>query len=274
MVKMIVLVAVLLLVAIWGARWLEPRLAFFPYRGEDVTPAAFGLAFTSYTIDTADGERLRLWHLPHPAPRAQVVYFHGNGGNLSLWTEVLAGLRQQDFDVVAVDYRGYGLSTGRPTEPGLYRDVEATIAFTHARLRVAGAPLLYWGRSLGTAMAAHAARTHPPAGVVLEAGFPDARSVLRSNPVLLALSVLATYRFPTAALMSSVRVPVLVIHGDQDRVISPALGQRLYEALAPPKQMLSIRGGDHNDPRPADPGAYWSGVHAFAASLANGGGPP
>ena len=109
----------------------------------------------------------------------------------------------QRFDVVAIDYRGYGVSTGRPTESGLYRDVDATIAFVRDRLPHVNAPLVYWGRSLGTPMAAYAASREAPAGVVLEAGFPNVRGVLESNPVLWTLSWFSTYRFATADWMAA-----------------------------------------------------------------------
>src|SRR5688572_30643276 len=107
----VVLLVVALVVLTWLVRRAEPRLAFFPLKGEDVTPSSLGIDYTPSTVETDDGERLRVWHLPRPDPQARVVYFHGNGGNLSLWSEVLAGLWHQGLEVIAVDYRGYGLST-------------------------------------------------------------------------------------------------------------------------------------------------------------------
>ena len=123
-----------------AVRFAESKLAFFPLPGETRTPDAFGIAFTPTTLETADGERIRVWQLPRADARARVVYFHGNGGNLSLWSDVLAGLWQQGFEVVAVDYRGYGVSTGQPSESGLYRDVDATLAFVHEQLPRSDAP--------------------------------------------------------------------------------------------------------------------------------------
>lgn len=256
-----------LVVLTWAVRRLEPRLAFFPSTGEDVTPSDHGVPFTALTITTTDDERLRAWHLPRSDARAQVVYFHGNGGNLSLWTGILAGLWSQGFDVIAADYRGYGLSSGSPTESGLYLDAEAIAAYAQETLRRPGVPLIYWGRSIGTAVAAHAASRRPPDGVVLEAGFPAARAILETNPVMLLLSFFGTYRFATAGSMTSVTAPALVIHGDGDSVIPYRLGQRLYDALPGPKRFVTIRGGDHNDAAPSDPDTYWSAVSSFADSL-------
>lgn len=267
MLEIIVLFVLAVIAVTWVVRRAEPRLAFYPYSGEDVTPQQFGVAFTPFDVDTADGERLRAWHLPNANADAQVVYFHGNGGNLSLWTDVFVGLSRHGFDVVAVDYRGYGQSTGTPSEHGLYRDVDAVIAFVDRSLRRDTLPLIYWGRSLGTAMAAYASKVRSPDGVVLEAGFPAARTILESNPLLLTLSLLGRYRFPTAAWMQTVKAPVLVIHGDRDSVIPYRLGQRLYDSLAGQKEFITIRGGDHNDPEPADADVYWTAVRRFVVSL-------
>jgi len=267
MLEMIVLLVVVAGGLTLGMRALEPRLAFFPLTGEDVTPAQEGMPFTPHTIQTADGERLRAWHLPAPDAIAQIVYFHGNGGNLSLWNDIVVGLARRGFEVIAVDYRGYGLSTGAPSEQGLYRDAEATIAYVHDTLRRRELPLIYWGRSIGTAVAAHAANTRAPDGLVLEAGFPSARSVLSGNPLMYALSYAATYRFATSESMAAVTAPALVIHGDHDSVIPYRLGQQLYETLRGPKRFVTIEGGDHNDAVPADSDTYWRAVREFAESL-------
>jgi fermentation-respiration switch protein FrsA (DUF1100 family) len=263
-----VVVAVLIaggtLVAI--VRRVEPRFAFFPTAGETTTPADFGVPFESATLSTADGERLRGWALAAARPRALVLYFHGNGGNLSIWTPILVGVQQHGYDVRAIDYRGYGASSGRPTERGLYRDVDAALEWTAGQAR-AGVPIVYWGRSLGTAMAAYAAARRRPDGLILEAGFPDARSLLRASPPLAFLGLFSSYRFPTAQFASTARCPVLVVHGDSDRVIPFTNGRALFEALPEPKQFLTVRGGDHNDARPADATIYWAAIDAFIAGL-------
>jgi fermentation-respiration switch protein FrsA (DUF1100 family) len=269
MLGIIVLLVAGLLVLVAAVRLLEPRLAFFPFAGEDVTPQDFGVSYTPLTLETEDGERLRAWHLPRADATAQVVYFHGNGGNLSLWADILVGLWRQGLEVIAVDYRGYGLSTGAPSEQGLYRDVASTLAHVHSRLRRPEVPLVYWGRSIGTAMAAYAGHRQAPDGLILEAGFPSARAVLESNPVMLLLSLFSSYRFATAEWMASVRTPTLVIHGDSDSVIPYRLGQRLHEALPGPKRFVTIPGGDHNDASPRDPERYWSAVKDFIATFSS-----
>ena len=271
----LVLALVALAALAWLVRQAEPKLAFFPVTGEDVTPQSSGVAYEAHTVVTSDGERLMLWRLPRSDARATVLYFHGNGGNLSMWCDVLVGLWRRNLEVIAIDYRGYGLSSGRPSEPGLYRDVDATLNFIdqrHQRGRPAGHPVVYWGRSLGTAMAAYAASRQPPDGVVLEAGFPNMRAVLETNPLMWLLSWFSTYRFATKDWMASVTQPALVIHGDRDSVIPYRLGQRLYRELQGPKKFVTIAGGDHNEPVPADPKIYWGAIDTFVAEIASASG--
>src|SRR6185436_9222593 len=174
---------VILVVLGLGARVLEPRLAFFPLTGEDITPKDFGVAYEAVTCDTIDGERLRAWIMRAPEPRARIVYFHGNGGNLSNWAPILAGIVKRGYSVFAFDYRGYGASTGHPSEQGLYRDVASVVARAWSGEQSA-APIVYWGRSLGATMASYGATVRAPDGVVLESGFPDVWSVVRGSPVL------------------------------------------------------------------------------------------
>ena len=251
----------------WLVRYYEPQLAFYPTRGEDATPAAYGVPFAPLMVTTADGARIRVWHMPHENARAQVVYFHGNGGNLSMWAEILVPISRRGLEIIAFDYRGYGLSTGSPTEAGLYRDVDAVLTLAQGRLRRAGMPMIYWGRSLGTTMAAYAATVQRPGGVILEAGFPSMRAVVRSNPVLAVASWFASYEFPTARYLSAARVPALVLHGDADSVIPFQLGRELFEAIPGEKRFFSIKGGDHNDAVAPDASAYWAAVDQFVAGV-------
>jgi uncharacterized protein len=247
-------------------RWLEPRFAFFPSSGETETPRQFGIAYEPLTIDTADGEHLRAWLMRAPSPRAAVVYFHGNGGNLSIWAPILAGLARRGLSVLAVDYRGYGASTGHPSERGLYRDVDATL--TRAWEVFDGSvPIVYWGRSLGSTMAGYAATVRAPHGLILESGFPNARAVIRTSPPLLVLSLFASYRFDTARYLRSVDVPILVMHGDRDGVIPYSLGRSLFDGIRGPKTFVTMAGGDHNDVAPIEPKPYWAAVERFIEGL-------
>jgi uncharacterized protein len=261
----VVLVIVVLRLLVW---WLEPRMAFFPTTGVQETPAVAGVPFRDVRIATADGQRLHAWWMEHASPRAQVVFFHGNGGNLSMWLDIFVQLWRRGFSVMAVDYRGYGASTGSASERGLYRDADATIQMFQHQFRRQGIPVIYWGRSIGAPVAAHAAVGAAPDGIVLETPMPDARSVLRTNPVLWLLSFLSTYTFPTSRLLEKYHGPLLILHGDQDEIVPFAAGRRVFErAPSVKKRFVAIEGAHHNDLHVTDPGVYWSTIDTFVSEL-------
>jgi fermentation-respiration switch protein FrsA (DUF1100 family) len=256
--------------ALWGVtRWLQPRMAFFPMRGVQTTPAAVGLPFTDLKISTADGETLHGWWLEHPSPRAQVIYWHGNGGNLALWMPALTDLRRRGFSVMAVDYRGYGESTGRPSERGIYTDAEAATGYFNEHLRRQGIPTIYWGRSLGCAVASYAAKLTPGDGLILESPFPDVRALFSGNPIMLGLSFFSSYRFSTRQHLEAYRAPLLVIHGDADSIIPFRAGKRVFEqAPSAAKTFVVLNGADHNDVHTGH-AAYWPAIDRFMDSLSS-----
>lgn len=246
--------------------WLQPKMAFFPWAGVQRTPAAFDIPFRDVELVTADNVRLHAWWMEHPSPRGQVVYWHGNGGNLSLWLDVFADVHKHGFSVFAVDYRGYGASEGSPTEPGLYRDADAAVDHYAKQLRREGEPTIYWGRSLGCAVASYSAGKAKPDAMILESPFADVRSLFAGNPVMTVLGLFATYRFPTVRHLESYDGPLLVIHGDSDSVIPFRAGQKVYErATTPQKTFVVLKGADHNDVHGHHP-AYWPAVDRFLES--------
>jgi fermentation-respiration switch protein FrsA (DUF1100 family) len=246
--------------------WLEPRAVFYPLRGEQETPARLGIRFESLRLRAADGVELAAWQLEPEAPKADIVYFHGNGGNLSLWLPVLATLHRFGYRVLAVDYRGYGTSAGTPSEQGLYADAEAVARHAMTN-RQAGRPLLYWGRSLGGAVAAAAARAAPPDALILESTFPDKASVLRLNPLMRLLNAFSSYRLDTLDHLRGFTRPVLVVHAEGDSIIPFRLGRELFERLDAPKTFVTLKEGDHNDLYDAGNSTYWKPIHAFIEAL-------
>ena len=260
-----VVIAAGLKLLVW---WLEPRMAFFPIRGVQETPAVANLPFADLRIPTADGETLHAWWIDHPQPSAHVIFFHGNGGNMSLWLDVIVELRRRGFAVLALDYRGYGDSTGRPSERGLYRDADAAVRTFNERFRRPGTPVLYWGRSIGCAVAASAAQRAAPDALVLESPFPSMRSIFAGNPVMGFLTVFSSYRFPTSRFLERYDRPLLVIHGDADSIIPYRLGRQVFDrAPGTRKTFVNIPGADHNDLHVVHPPMYWRAVEEFVRAL-------
>jgi uncharacterized protein len=272
LLRLALVAALTLVVMKFLVGWLEPQMTFFPFRGEQETPEHLGVAYETWRVPTVDGETVVAWWMPHEAPRAIVVYFHGNGGNLSLWLPVFGGLHARGLGVLALDYRGYGLSTGSPTEQGLYRDADALLQEVARRQPVSGdVPVIYWGRSLGGAVAAYATTVQRPDALVLESSFPDKAFVIRHNPVLRVLNVFAAYTFPTSTFLDGFDRPTLVIHGDADTIVPYAGAQRLYDAVSGPRTLVTIPRGDHNDFYGAEAREYWAAIDAFVDGLGEDG---
>ena len=247
--------------------WLEPKMAFFPFKGVQETPTSLGVAFTELRIPTADGETLHAWWFEHASPRAQIVYWHGNGGNLSLWMPVLVDLHQRGFSVLAVDYRGYGDSTGKASEQGIYRDGEAATAYFRERLQKPKVPTIYWGRSLGCSVASYTATRTPPSGLVLESPFPDVAFLFTKNPVMRFLSVFSTYRFATSKHLEQYSGPLLVVHGDADSIIPFNAGKRVFDsAPTKSKTFAVLPGADHNDVYASHP-QYAAIIDRFVSTI-------
>jgi fermentation-respiration switch protein FrsA (DUF1100 family) len=263
----VAVLTVLVILTLWIlVLWAQPRMAFFPYRGVQRTPDALGVPFKDLRVNTSDGVTLHGWWLEHPEPRGQVVYFHGNGGNLSLWLDVFTDIHRRGFSILAVDYRGYGASTGSPSEKGVYLDAEATIRYFAEHLRRENLPTIYWGRSLGSSVAAYAASRSAPDALILESPFPDVRTLLAGNPLMLGLSLFATYRFAASDHLNEYRGPLLVIHGDADSVIPFAAGRKVFErAPSQQKTFIALKDADHNDMY-ARRDDYWPAIERFLAA--------
>lgn len=247
---------------------IEPRLAFYPEPGVQETPTEASLPFTDVQIRTSDGEALHGWWLEDPGARAQVIFWHGNGGNLSMWLPAIAGLRRHGFSVLAVDYRGYGASTGTPSERGVYRDADATVAAFHERFARPGTPVIYWGRSMGSAVAAYLAAGRPADALVLETPFANLRAIVADRPAWWALSFFSSYSFPTSRFLQRYGGPLLVVHGDADSIVPFKVGRALF-AAAPTsrKTFVTIPGADHNDLNSANPEVYWSSIGKWVDEL-------
>jgi fermentation-respiration switch protein FrsA (DUF1100 family) len=267
LIRLIVIGVVIVVALKVFVTWFEPRAVFFPLRGEDETPARLGIRHQALRLRASDGVEFAAWQLEPDSPKADIVYFHGNGGNLSLWLPVFATLHSFGYRVLAIDYRGYGVSDGTPSEAGIYRDAEAAAAHASS-MRNPKRPLIYWGRSLGGPVAAAAARAVPPDALILESTFPDKASVIRGNPIMRALNVFSSYRLNTLDLLRGFSKPVLVVHAERDTIIPFRLGRELFERLAVQNKIfVTLKQGDHNDLYDEKITNYWKPIHEFIDAL-------
>jgi fermentation-respiration switch protein FrsA (DUF1100 family) len=239
---------------------LERGLIYYPSATLDGTPAALGLPFEDVEVATADGVRVHGWHVPGRGP-ASLLYCHGNAGNISHRIPRLKALRDRlGQSILIFDYRGYGRSAGVPGEAGTYADARAMRACLRAR---GAGPVVYFGESLGAAVAIALAVEEPPAALVLEAPFASVQAM--ANATVPGAGWLFRTRYDAAGTIGRVRAPVLVLHGDADEVVPYRQGRAVFDAAAEPKVFATIPGGRHNDLLEAGGEAYWRAWTGFLA---------
>lgn len=246
---------------------LERLLIFRPVRDVFKNPSNLGLPYDQCFIDTPDGCRLSAWHMRPKHVVGSVIYFHGNGGNLGILNEILALLYRYGLEVLAVDYRGYGWSTGVPSEEGLYTDATSSVEYFYANFQRPGVPVVYWGRSLGGCVAAHVAGRIPPNGVILETAFPSKASLMEHFPQFRRFQFFSRSKLETARYLEGHQFPVLLLHGEKDRTVPLKQGQLLYTQLTGPKQFWSIKDAGHIDIHMVDTERYMQRVLAFVRDV-------
>ncbi len=236
-------------------RSIENYLVFFPSRSysEDPLPQLAGASLEQVWLNSADGCRINAWWIrPLDPPDGAVqtfLFFHGNAGNLSdrlLHFQTFVNLGWRIF---AIDYRGYGLSEGRPSERGVYSDALGAYEYLVRNLMVDPKTIFFYGESLGTAVAIYLAREHRPTGLILEAPLTSFRDVGRFHYPLVPQFVYRLMRNQWNSIdrITSVHCPLFIIHGSQDEIIPTQQGQRLFDAAALPKEIHIIPGAGHSD---------------------------
>lgn len=237
-------IAAALLVVLMFHR-LEAGFIYFPTREYAAVPEDFGLKAEALSLEAGDGVKLAGWWIRGDRRQA-LLFFHGNGGNVSHRLERTKLLVDAlGVDVFLVDYRGYGSSAGRPSEEGLYADAAAVYAAAIAR-GFRSDQIVLFGESLGCAVAVETALRHPCRAVILEAPFLSIAAMAKAIYPLLPRFLVST-RFDNEAKIPRVTVPKLIVAAEKDDVVPPGHARRLFELASPPKEFHRIRGASHND---------------------------
>lgn len=242
-----------ILLAVYGGLALllyfsQSRLVYYPETGREIiaTPVRIGLPFEDIRLTASDGIGLHGWFVPAPQPRGTVLFLHGNAGNISHRLDSLQMFHRLGYNTLIFDYRGYGNSSGTPTEQGTYRDAEAAWRYLTEQRQVPACRIVLFGESLGGAIAAQLASTRKPAALVIASGFTSVPEMAQHLYPYLPVRWLARIRYDTRAYLRTVTAPVLIAHSPQDEIIPYEHGRALFAAAHPPKQFLELAGG-HND---------------------------
>jgi fermentation-respiration switch protein FrsA (DUF1100 family) len=250
-------VLALLLASLWLAGC--SGLLFYPEPGLPITPERAGLEYRDIELRAADGTRLHAWWLPAKAGvkvKGTVLHLHGNGGNLAWHLGGVHWLPEQGYQVLMLDYRGYGLSAGKPRLPEVYQDIDAAFAWLEQAPQAQDAPLFVLGQSLGGALAVHYLAKHPERrsalqGMALDgvpASYRDvARYALSTSWLTWPLQVPLSWLVPDAdSAINSIDqlqgLPLMIYHSVDDTIVPLSNGRRLYQAARPPRAFQATRG--------------------------------
>jgi hypothetical protein len=204
------------------------------------------MSYDDVSIKTDDGETLHGWIIPHENARSTLLYFHGNAGNIADRVESIQLLNSIGLNIFIIDYRGYGQSTGTPSERGTYRDARAAWDFLTSAQNIPAENIVIYGRSLGGAIAVDLAMHTNPAALILGSTFTRAKDMAKNLIPYVPTGFLLSIRYNSLRKIKKILCPVLITHSKEDDLIPFSMGKRLYQEAREPKRFVELHGG-HND---------------------------
>ena len=253
------------LIYLCGCQSITNSLAFHPDTVNTIPRDELPANVQELFIETSDQETLQSYFIPSPDSNQLLIYFHGNGGNISQRLDDLLQLNKFKLNVLGISYRGYGTSTGSPSESGVYSDGQSALVYATKHLKFAPNNIFILGRSIGSTVAINTAQNKTLAGLILVTPLTSGADQARAMGMGSVASI-AGSSFNNIAKAPKIICPVLLVHGSHDSVIPLSMGQKIYQAIQSPKQMIIIEGADHNDLSREFAGHYWPPIYKFIKS--------
>ena len=246
--------------------FLQSRLIYFPAREVAATPEARGLAFENVQLAAADGPTLDAWYVPVESARGTVLFCHGNAGNISHRLESIAIFHSLGLGTLIFDYRGYGRSTGHPSEEGTYLDAEAAWRYLVEERKISPDRIVVFGRSLGAGVATWLAARRRVAALIAESAFTSVPDLAADLYPWLPVRGLVHIKYDNLERIAHLELPILVVHSRDDEIIPFHHGQRLFDAASRHARLLEIHGG-HNDGFYTSGALYRDGLNRFVDEI-------
>ena len=225
---------------------MEQKNLYYPSRDIPATPANINLSYEEVCFPTRDGETLHGWFILAKKPIATVLYCHGNAGNISHRLHRVKFFHDMGINVLIFDYRGYGKSSGRPGEKGLYQDAQAAYDYLIAKKNIQSQDLVVYGKSLGGSVAVDLCQKREVGKLILESTFSSVGEVAKEIYTFLQVKLFITQKYNSLKKIDKISIPKLIVHGRDDEIIKFQHSQMLYAKAAEPKEYLPFTGG-HND---------------------------
>ncbi|MEN8261602.1 MAG: alpha/beta hydrolase [Pseudomonadota bacterium] len=241
----------------------QSALLYFPSHDVFATPDRVGLSYESVKFKTSDNLTLDGWYIPTAdSARETILFFHGNAGNITHRLDSLLIFNELGLNSFIFDYRGFGQSEGKISEPGSYLDADAALAYLTETRGIPPGHIIYFGRSLGGAIAARLATSTPPKMLIVESTFTSVPDLAVEIYPFLPARQMSRFHYDAETYLKSVHRPVLIVHSRDDEIISIRHAKALYAVAPGPKEFLEIR-GNHNEGFLLDRNAYFQGLQAF-----------
>ncbi|RMA64489.1 alpha/beta hydrolase [Ulvibacter antarcticus] len=229
-----------------GLYFMQEKIIFLPTKLQTDYSYDFSTSFEEIFLDAQDGAQLNALHFKAEKPKGIILYFHGNAGDLSRWGEIASEYTKFDYDVLVMDYRTYGKSTGKLSEVAMLQD--AQLFYDYVNEMYSEEKIVVLGRSLGTTFAAYVSSRNSPNKLILETPFYSMEQMAKLRFPYFPVSYFLRYKFPSNEYIQNVKCPVVIFHGTEDSVVPYESGVQLSELVPTPQlSFISIPDGDHND---------------------------
>ena len=226
---------------------VESFFIYFPQIRFDFSPEEFRLQYREAFFNTEDGERLHGWFFPAEKDGLVILHFHGNAGNISHRLDLVQPFLGKGLSVFLFDYRGFGKSSGRPSETGLYKDGLAAWSYLVESERIAPERVVLHGHSIGAAVAIEVALQRKVRGLFIESAFTSTKDMAKTMALFALLSPILPEHYNNLEKIPHVSAPKLIAHGDRDEIVPFSMGQKLFEAATDPKFFFPVKDAGHND---------------------------
>jgi hypothetical protein len=266
----LVAVAAGILLAVVTLRIIENQLIYFPPRYPEgfPPPETYEGEVENVWLLTADGVRINAFYRSNPASKQVLLWFHGNAENIGYGLEHLRALAKIGVNILAVDYRGYGKSEGKPDEAGVYHDADAAYDYLLKQRHFRAEDIFIYGHSLGGAVAVNLASRRPCGGLIIQSSFASARAMARRMFAIPLIEYVAKSRFDSLQKIRDVHAPILIVHGTRDEVVPFRMGQQLFAVAPEPKRFYAIEGAGHNNLMEVGGESYLACLQRFIAESA------
>ncbi len=222
------------------------KFTFFPEPGVQVDPKNFTAPIETLFIETDDGVTISGFYIPRQGATRSVLFYHGNGGNASHRLGDAVALWSLDANVLLLDYRGYGLSKGCPSEQGIYQDGLAGLKYLTEKMGFSEERIVIFGRSLGTAVAAEIAQNRKIGGLIFVSPLSSGKDVAKKSGLGWTSPFIGS-PFDSIAKMENIDAPVVVFHGEKDRILPISMGKKLYKRVKRKHKFYTVNDAEHND---------------------------